>query len=191
MEPPLDGLQFFASIVDSLAWPATIGVAVYLLRKPLVELLPNLRHLKYKDLDIRFGEGLEKLEQEVEPRPSPEQIPPRSDLQTIADERFELLAEISPGAAVLEAWTDIERKLRILAQRHDIQEPSRSITRITRALVKREIISSRLASVLDHLRFLRNSAAHPTDEWQISLPAARRYKGIVDQVGDELQLLLE
>lgn len=188
----MDWLQLLASIVDSLAWPATIGVAVYLLRKPLMELLPNLRLFKYKDLEIEFSEKLEKLEQTLEQGPPPEQIPQRSDLQQVSDERFYLLAEISPSAAVLEAWTDIERKLRIIADRQNIEERrGRSVLYITRVLRSQEIISPRLTSLLDDLRALRNVAAHPTGERQVSLIEARRYKEIVDQVGDELQSLLE
>ena len=98
-----------ASIVDSIAWPVTIGIAAYLLRKPLIELLPNLTQFRYKELEVQFGERLERLEQELEQEPPPEQIAPPSDLQLIADERFDALAEISPSAAVLEAWIDVDR----------------------------------------------------------------------------------
>ena len=185
-------LQFLASIVDSLAWPATIGVAAYLLRNPLLELLPNLRHLKYKELELRFGERLERLEQELEQEPPPEQVAPPSDLQLAADERFDALAEVSPSSAVLEAWIDVERIMRELALRNNIQERrGRSVLYITRVLKSQEIISPRLAALIDDLRGLRNVAAHPSVERRISSIEARRYKEVVDQVRDELQSLLE
>lgn len=191
----MDWLQLLASIVDSLAWPVTIGVAAYLLRKPLLGLLPNLRLFKYKEFEIQFGERLERLEQELELEPPPERVSPRSDRQLIADERFDALAEISPNAAVLEASVDIESALRELARhrflREHMERRPRSALQITRELKSRQIISPRLGSLLDDLRGLRNVAAHPIAERQISLSEARRYKEIVDQVRDELNSLLE
>jgi hypothetical protein len=187
----LDWLQLFASIVDSLAWPVIIGVAAYLLRKPLLELLPNLRHFKYKELDIQFGERLEKLEDKLEQEPPPEQLAPPSDLQLSADERFDTLVEISPSAAMLGAWINVEKTIRDLALRHNIQERrGRSMLYITRVLKSQEVISPRLAALIDDLRALRNVAAHPPVEKQISSLEARRYKEIADQVGDELDPLL-
>lgn len=188
----MDWLQFLASIVSSLAWPLTLGVLIYLLRKPLLELLPNLRELKYKDLEVRFGEGLEKLEEKLEQQAPPEPTLRRAGVREDTDGKFDLLAQISPSAAVLEAWTDIERQLRTLAERNQIEEKrGRSILYITRFLRSREVLPPRLAGLLDDLRVLRNAAAHPSSERQITLNDARRYKEIADQVGDELQSLLE
>lgn len=188
----MDWLQLLASIIDSVAWPVTIVVTAYLLRYPLFELLPNLLLFKYKELEIRFGRGLERLEQGLEQAPPPEQTSARSDSQILADESFDILAEISPSAAVLEAWTSIERTLGTVATQHNIEiRRGGSVLYITRVLKSRGIISPRLANLLDELRDLRNVAAHPTGERQISLIEARRYKEIVDQVGDELQSLLD
>jgi hypothetical protein len=191
----LDWLQLLASIVDSLAWPVTIGIAAYLLRRPLLELLPNLRLFKFKEFEIQFGERLERLEQELGQEPPPIPKEPRSDWELIADERFDALAAISPNAAILEAWVDIESTLQELARhrflRANMERRPRSALQIIRELGSRQIISPKLASMLDDLRGLRNVAAHPTADKQISLSEARRYKDIVDQVRDELQLLLE
>ena len=188
----MDGLQLLASIIDSLAWPVTIGVAAYLLRKPLLELLPNLRRLKYKDFDIQFGERLEKLEQEIELEPPPSRTAPPSDLQLFADKRFDDLAEISPSAAVIDAWIDIESALRELAKERLLKERwHQPMLQIIRELRSRQIISPRLASLLDDLRVLRNEAVHQMKGGQISLTDALRYKEIVDQVRDELHSLTE
>ncbi len=107
--------------------------------------------------------------------------------ERIADERFDALAEISPSAAVLEAWINIERALRELAHRKLLKERRlQPVHQLMRELRSLQIISPRLASMLDDLRALRNEAIHQITERQISLTEARRYKEIVDQVGDEL-----
>jgi hypothetical protein len=185
----LDWLQLSASIIDSLAWPLTVAVGIYLLRRPLLALLPNLRQFKYKDLEVQFGEQLDKLEHELEQHAPPEEVAAEPDLQPDEREKFDLLAAISPNAAVLEAWTDIERKVHILAARHNLSY--RSIRYATQVLRNKEIISPRLSSLLADLRGLRNMAAHPPAEWQITLDEAHRYKEVVDQVGYELQSILD
>lgn len=184
-------LQFIASLIDSVTWPAAIAVAVFFLRKPIIALIPNLRTLKYKGLEVNFGEKLERLEQELKDEPPLAQIEPPSDRQTFSDERFESLLEISPNAAILEAWNDIEQALRELAEAKNIDEHrGQSILYLSRVLRSREIISSRLAGMLDELRLLRNAAAHPTGERQLLITDVRRYKEVADQVRKELHAAL-
>ena len=188
----MDWLQFLASIVDSLAWPAIIGVAAYLLRKPLLELLPSLRQLRYKEFDIQFGEQLEKLEDQIKGEPPLEAIAPPSDKQQLADKRFEDLAQTSPNAAVIEAWINIESELEELVWHKFQKKPHpRSIRNSMRALQSQGVISKRLESLLNDLRVLRNEAVHPRADRQVSLEEARRYKELVDQVRRELQDLRE
>jgi len=47
----MDTRQFLASIIDSLAWPVTIGFVVYLMREEIKRLIPFLRRLRVAGLD--------------------------------------------------------------------------------------------------------------------------------------------
>ena len=58
----MDFLTFLATIIGSLAWPACLLVALFMLRRPIAELLPSLRRLRYKELEVDFGKELEKIE---------------------------------------------------------------------------------------------------------------------------------
>lgn len=51
----MDALTFVAAVIDSLAWPATLLASLFLLRKPLARVLPMLRRVRYKDVDVEFG----------------------------------------------------------------------------------------------------------------------------------------
>jgi len=57
----MDWLTFVTKIIESLAWPVSIVVIVLILKKPISALLPLLRNLKYKDLELSFGEELKKV----------------------------------------------------------------------------------------------------------------------------------
>ncbi len=184
-------LQFLSAVIDSVAWPATVGLAIFLLRQPLISLIPSLQRLRYKHLDLQFGRQLERLEQELEAKP-PTSTPAdqRTDPQKIEDERFALLAHVSTGAAIMEAWIDIERRLRFLAEQHQVPvERRRTAVDITKALRMQGVISPRLAQLVGKLDKLRSTSAHSTTEGEISLLSAHRYKEIADEIGGELDLL--
>ena len=53
-------------IIDILAWPTTIIIVVALLRSPLSDLLPTLKKLKYKDLELEFEREANKILSEAE-----------------------------------------------------------------------------------------------------------------------------
>lgn len=62
----MDVLTFISELIKSLAWPVAIIILVILLRKPIVELIPLLRRLKYKDLELEFSQEVTELKAEVE-----------------------------------------------------------------------------------------------------------------------------
>lgn len=55
----MDWLQFVSSVIGALAWPAAVITIIAQLRAPLGKLVPLIRTLKYKDLQIDVGQELE------------------------------------------------------------------------------------------------------------------------------------
>lgn len=53
-------LEFIAKIIGSLAWPATVLVIIFFMRKPIRDLLPFLERLKYKDFELSFRRQLQE-----------------------------------------------------------------------------------------------------------------------------------
>jgi len=51
----LDTLTFTAEVIKAVVWPASLLVLAFLLRKPLKELIPLLRRLRYKEVEIECG----------------------------------------------------------------------------------------------------------------------------------------
>jgi hypothetical protein len=55
-------LQFIASLIHSLAWPATIVALAAIFRKPLRDLLQHLDRFKYGKVEIDFRRELDQVE---------------------------------------------------------------------------------------------------------------------------------
>ncbi|MEH8231393.1 hypothetical protein [Aeromonas veronii] len=64
----MDALTFISELIKAAVWPVTAIVLVVLLRKPIVELTPLLRKLKYKELELEleFAQEVSELKAEVE-----------------------------------------------------------------------------------------------------------------------------
>ena len=50
----MDWLQFTASVVGSLVWPATVIAAFFILKNYLPAIFPFVERLKYKDFEVEF-----------------------------------------------------------------------------------------------------------------------------------------
>ena len=113
----MDWLTFISSVVGSLAWPVAAITVIFLLKKPLGALLPNLRNLKYKDLELDFGTELKKAEEKAKqvlpaatkPKAITKQPKERDSYQILKE--AERLFEEFPEPAVALAWTAVEVEL--------------------------------------------------------------------------------
>jgi hypothetical protein len=162
-------LEFISSVFSSLSWPLAVVIAVVVLRRPLRHLLTRLESLKGPGIEATFQRQLEEAKEEavlaVEgPRPSGQQ---RNREHQAKGEYFDLfqLADLSPRAAIIEAWLRIESTLMQLALRNDVPLDSRAgfTSYLIEQLSERGLFSSNLIRPLKRLRNLRNVAVHEGD----------------------------
>ena len=167
----MDSLTFMVEMVKALAWPLTVIGSVLLLRTALLELIPTLRKLKYKDLELEFGRKLEQLVAKAEQAQLPASPPPRAlpapEVKAAPDD-LRVVATVAPRAAVLEAFRRVEQAAHQALRRAGV-DPPRSPRAQREALESRGVVSSSTGALLDDLRSLRNLAAHAED---FSLTAA-------------------
>jgi len=183
----MDLLTFVSELIGSLAWPGTILLAVLLLRKEIQGLIPSLRHLKYRDLELDFRAQLEELEDriagagefEVEVIPDPEFE------REIDQARAERLAPISPRAAVAEAWRGIEETLSEVAEKFDPEAPRASGRRLAKQLAAKGAISPSTASLLDEMGILRDQAVH-AGEFTLNAGDAIEYADLAVRIRRQL-----
>lgn len=153
-------LQFMASVVGSLAWPATLIAAFFILKNYLPAIFPFVERLKYKDFEVEFRKSVQELAEKSQtalPEPDDEQgAAPRN--------RLYALAELSPRSAILEAWLQVETAAAETLQAKGpdltskVQMPSS--LRLGEMLNRREIINGAQREIFNRLRELRNKAVH-------------------------------
>jgi hypothetical protein len=178
----VSGLAFIASLVNSLAWPASVVVVVTVLRRPIgAALNRGIRRLRAGPVEVEFDQELAEVRQEL--RQSPElaaaEVPAKD---ASLSEELARLAEVSPRAAVLEAFARIETRLVEVIEEAGAQPASAVGGQALARLAHRQgLISDETLSAVDGLSVLRNLAAHnPNDD--IGVSRARDYIALADAV---------
>lgn len=182
----MDFLTFVATIIRSLAWPVTLMVALYMLRRPIAELLPGLRRLRYKDLEVDFGKELEQIEavmDTVEEKTKPKgKLPIGIQPEPLPKTRTELLdklAKLSPNAAILESWRNVERTLEFYFSSRGMERPC-SGQAILGHLDHDSNFPPQLVSAYQELRLLRNRAAHNREN--LTAKHAKEFSALADRL---------
>ena len=191
----MDWLQFFASVVGSAAWPATVLALIALLRAPVTRVLLTLTRLKYKDLELDFGRELKQLEQkakaiEVKPQQSKAIPPAAKDSAQLLDEA-ERLAQDFPEPAVAVGWQAVENELMSAVMRLAISPDypaHNSAMKNVELLLQQKAIDESTIDILKRMRNLRNMAVHGghglgnvTTDQAIEFIALAR--GVVEKLG--------
>lgn len=160
----MDWLQFFSSVISSLAWPVTAIVAFYVLKNHVAALSPFVERLKYKDFEVEFRKSVQELTAQSRTElPSPE----LDDQAAIPRNRLYSLAEISPRSAILEAWLQVEAAAADAIQASEPALESKvagiSPLRLGEHLNRRQVINGKQLEIFHRLRELRNKAVHIGD----------------------------
>ncbi len=179
---PVNWLAFIASLVHSLAWPAGIVAVVIVLRRPIaVALGRGVRRLRAGPVEVEFDQELAEVREEL--RRSPElAAEPQPALGSVAEE-LARLAEVSPRAAVLEAFARIEARLAELLDSSEVQHVRMGGRGLARLACDQGLISDETVAAVEGLSVLRNLAAHslsPADD--IGAERARDYLALADAV---------
>ena len=160
----MDWKEFISSIVSSLAWPAAVAFIVYLLRHPIGNVIGSLRKLSYRGAEAEFGRSLDKAETAARQA----EIPQTTAQLSASASNWEntsagwgestSLADVSPRAAVIEAWLRLEREVLELAQIAGIDLGTRrlSIVALVKQLQEQGVVDPTVAEVIEQLRRARN-----------------------------------
>ena len=185
----MNWLAFWASIIGSLAWPATIIIVILIFKQQLLAAVPWLRELEVGSVKVKFAEELAKATDAAEAIPAPNApaaIPP-----PITDNDL-LLAEHAPIGLVLQSWMNVENAINDAAVRHSLVSTLRGTPRPTPTyrlindLQERGAISTATAKTLSYLRDLRNQVAHRRGviDSEQALEYARLAKKVMDALND-------
>lgn len=163
----MDWLTFLSNIINALAWPATLIVLLALIRKQLPQIARTLRRLKYKDIEMEFGETAEAIANEVKAI-----VPATQSENNIAGQeksevkaRLEAIADLAPRAAILESWLQVEAAAADVIRQNnlDVSTPYPGPMSLRDSLLKGGVLDKRQIVIFEQLRTLRNEAAHVPD----------------------------
>lgn len=161
----MNSLAFIASVVGSLAIPVTILVALFIFRRPLVELLGRIVSYEGLGQKVSFGQKLAGVEKSVSEAVAQVQdtVEPGQldiDLDRPGFLGLAALATSNPSFVVIKAWEDLENALEGLVETvfpgTKEVDPARRLPDLVRAGQVNESFPS---AVLE-LRELRNSVAY-------------------------------
>jgi hypothetical protein len=180
-----DWLDFFSSVIHSLAWPAAIVLVVLLLRTELRDVILRIRRLRAAGVEVEVGEKIEEIERRAE-----EVLPPIVPAATGRDEeQLQTSANLSPRGAVLDSWLALEDEIRAAATRAGIDVTSRSsVGWLLGELQRRERIKPELRAMIEDLRAVRNAAAHSRD-FDLSPGRALEYATLARRLANLFDLL--
>lgn len=178
----VDQLTFWATVIEAVAWPATVLLSVFLLRRQLRELLPRLRNLRYKEMQAEFGEKLVEAGREMAALPTPA---PADDEPLVSGVNFDLqlrsmFVAFDPVSAVDGAWRRLLRAMSEALKREGVEEGLTADT-ITRELIGRNLLPPDAMDVINSLRDLRNVAIH-YGHGSVTPDQAEHYVGLVDRM---------
>jgi uncharacterized protein YutE (UPF0331/DUF86 family) len=169
----MDWLSFGASVVHSLAWPVAIFSALLLLRKELISLMPRLSKVRYKDLEFTLIEQISEAKREINIGLAPLSITESTSTSAATGgtteagtpSYFEAIAEVSPRAALLEAWHYFEQTAMTAAIRLGLMKAELpiQIRDLFRILEQAKLLTPSEEKALTNLRQARNAVVHAAE----------------------------
>jgi hypothetical protein len=210
-------LEFIAAMTGSIAWPlAAFGIA-FIFRNQIRALLQRIKEVGFGGATASFvPELLDEAEKTAEALPPPESnstditddasdttpAQPESltdhdadsavayiaHAPTRQDDQFKALLSISPSAAVLDTWNEIDRQLGNIAHRQGIVPLKSYGIEVASQLHRAGIVPSSVIPLLLELRQIRNEAAHgklvtTADAWRF-YSLARRVLNVLEPISD-------
>ncbi len=173
----MDALTFAAETIKALAWPVAVVLVALMVRKPVIELLPFLRKLKYKEIELEFSKELAQLKSEFAATESTISQKSQPPALSTSSNRLLNIASISASAAILEAWSELESVSMAVASSFWNQPPSdvfKNDLRLGNYLLKCKVIDEKQLAIFNKLHELRNKAAHAIN-LNLSEAEARTY----------------
>ena len=162
-------LEFIASGIASLAWPATVLTIVFLLREQIGQVLARLTKLRYKELDLDFGREVRELEaraREAHIEPVKQALPePVRSATTPGDEfaEAERLVSDFPAPAVAVAWGAVEQQLTKALNRVGYVPTDLALhspLQVAKYLEGHNHLDHPTVDIIGRMRNLRNKAVH-------------------------------
>lgn len=162
----MDSLTFIDNLISHLIWPITVITLFLLLRKELPNIIKSIKKLKYKDVELEFGDAIKAVAKDAK-----DSVPISKSLQIAGESkesietRLKAIAKLAPRAAILEAWIQVESAAADVVNKKNLSNMVHyhGPARLLAALQKGNILNGKQNFIFEQLRILRNEAIHIHD----------------------------
>jgi hypothetical protein len=167
----MDGYQFIASIIGSLAWPVLLLIVFLVMRGRIAGLLNFLKEAELPwGVKFTFDRALANATAQAE------LIAPEVQQVDMLPERdFVAFATDHPEAAVMESFREIEQTLWEMVRFLALPTKGRDNDSVLHELVRLGYIDDNTVKLFESLRDARNAAVHPGKSVRLSPTEALRY----------------
>lgn len=167
-------MELLVTLLTGIAWPVAVVWIAYLFKSELRSLLHRMSQLKYKDVEAKFEIGLAEAEAKVIAiEKSASSALPRPEI-TSKLELLRRIADVSPRAAIMEAWVLVEDAAGKSGFVQGATIPRVNPDLFVDELVRLGKLPNGSDSLLLQMRRLRNQAAHLPD-FSLNQDEADRY----------------
>lgn len=173
----MDGFEFIASLVKSLAWPTTVVVIALFFRRPILKLIDRMAKRIGKMTEVRawkvrakFAEKTSQVNQEIADEASTidPSISSRDDVPVYSGE--------TPREIVMLAWLEFEEHLAKAGELAGITLSGGSV------FMRARLLPPDIQKRVRDLQKLRNEAVHMR-EFSVSLESALAYARAASKLG--------
>ena len=180
-------MSSFVELVKAIAWPVVVIWLAYLFKEQFVGMLSRVSKLKGKFKDLEFETALDQAEASVAVIEKEISVRPAIDARTESQiEQLKRIAEISPRAAIVEAWRVIEGAAAKSGFVQGGQVPLKNAPLYVDWLVQTGKLPPESSHLITELKLLRNQAAHTQradlPEFQLTQRDAERYLELAAKV---------
>lgn len=167
-------MELIVTLLTGIAWPVAVIWISYLFKGEFRSLLHRMSQFKYKDVEATFEKGLVEAEAKISSiGPLSPSLPLRPEVMSKL-ESLRRIADVSPRAAILEAWVLVEDAAGRSGFIQGAAIPRVNPRLFVEELVRLEKLPKGSNSLLDQMRKLRNQAAHLPD-FSLNQDEADRY----------------
>ena len=195
-------METIVQLISAVAWPITAIILSLLFRGELRQIMRRLSAVSYKDAKAEFKHALSEIEGDI--RSLPQSLSaPIADVKKLIEEAIESpgklsdyerllrIADISPRAAVMEAWREVEIGTKKVTDAYGIPTTGQIAgVKAIQELVSRGFLPSMLLSIYERLRRLRSRAAHAPD-FVVDAEQAERFIEAANHFYESFRFLLK
>ncbi len=173
-------MEALITILDITIWPITVLVISLIFKTETKKLITRLTSLKFKGVEANFTNELKQIEKDAQKIKSNKESVSVTSIKEI-ENRLDRLVDISPKAAILEAWSEIEGLGYKVGLTRGTVMPRVFPKAIVEYLESTGEFSPLEIKLIEDLRRLRNSVSHIPDV-EISTIDAERFMNISKKV---------